>query len=86
MNKAIDKLYQFRHNIQQKNIQTFLTKIENYDRWNLLDIVDYIYDNSEELDYEEDYEDYSQKNLLDIIRFELEHSYYEWSRNIILKF
>lgn len=86
MDKAIDKLYQFRHSIQQKNIQTFLTKIENYDRWNLLDIVDYIYDNSEELDYEEDYQDYSQKNLLDIIRFELQHSYYDWVRNIILKF
>jgi len=86
MKIAYDKLYQFRHSIQEKNIQTFLTKIENYDRSNILDIVDYIYNNSEELDYEEDYQEYSEETLLNIIRFELEHSYYDWVRNIIMKF
>ncbi len=86
MDKAIDKLYQFRHSIQEKNVQTFLNKITNYDRYQLLDIVDYIYDNSEELDYEEDYQEYSEETLLNIIRFEIEHSYYEWVRNIIMKF
>jgi hypothetical protein len=86
MDKAIDKLYQFRHSIQEKNVQTFLNKITNYDRHQLLDIVDHIYDNSEELDYEEDYQEYSEKTLLNIIKFELEHSYYDWVRNIIMKF
>ena len=86
MDEAIDKLYQFRYSIQKKNVHTFLAKISKYDRYQLLDILDYIYDNSEELDYEEDYGEYSKETLLNIIRFEIEHSYYEWARNIIMKF
>jgi hypothetical protein len=82
--RSLEKLRYFQLDIEKKNIERFAEKIKSYSIETLKEIMCEInYENDE---YDIDYEDYDKDMLIDTIHYELINSYYEWSRQIILKF
>ena len=82
--RSLEKLRYFQLEIEKKNIERFIKKIKSYSIETLKEIMYEInYENDE---YEIDYEDYDKTMLIDTIYNELINSYYEWSRQIILRF
>lgn len=82
--KSLEQLRCFQLEIQDKNIERFIDKIKSYSIETLKDIICEInYENDE---YEIDIESYDKTMIIDTIHHELKNSYYEWSRQIMLRF
>jgi hypothetical protein len=80
--KAIQKLRKYESMIEKENIQRIFLKLDHYDRNKLIDIIEDIKYEFED-EYTDDYGFYTEKDLINIIKQNLEYSSYSCIKKFI---